>query len=118
MDPAIKNLREWVVLLFTLFCVLDIAGVQYGLLLARTAAEHPNPLVGQIEAIIHGSRGAWHVAYVTPRQAHIFHGLLAAAGASLLASLSLIVWHGVRLVRANRRRTALTRGKRLTGGKR
>lgn len=112
MDPAIKNLREWVVLLFTLFCVLDIAGVQYGLVLARTAAEHPDPLVGQIDAIIRGSRGAWHVAYVTTRQAHIFHGLLGAAGLSLLASLSLIVGHGVRVVRANRRLATLTRRKR------
>jgi hypothetical protein len=112
MDPAIKNLREWVVLLFSLFCVLDIAGVQYGLVLAQTAAEHPNPLVGQIDAIIHGSRGAWHVAYVTPRQAHIFHGLLAAAGLSLLAALSLVVGHGVRLVRTNRRRASRPRWKR------
>jgi hypothetical protein len=112
LNPAIKNLREWVFLLFALFCVLDIAGVQYGMILARTAAERPNPIVGQIEAIIHGSRGAWQHVYVTSRQIHIFHGLLAGAAASLLASLSLIVAHGVRIVRSERRLVALTRRKR------
>jgi hypothetical protein len=112
LDPAIKNLREWVALLFGLFCVLDIAGVQYGLILARTAADHPNPVVGQIEAIIHGYRGAWQNLYVTPRQIHIFHGLLAGAAMSLLASLTLIIVHGVRVVRAERRRVVLTRRKR------
>ncbi len=113
MDPAIKNLREWIGLLFALFCVLDIAGVQYGFVLARTAVEHPNPVVGQIQAIIEGSRGALHVAYVTPHQAHIFHGLLAGACVSLLACLGVIVGHGVRLVRANRRLADLTHRKRL-----
>jgi hypothetical protein len=112
LDPAIKNLREWVGLLFALFCVLDIAGLQYGLMLAQTAANHPNPIVGQIEAIIHGSRGAWHQIYVTPRQLFIFHGLLGAAALSLLAALSLIVVHGMRLVHAERRLAALTRRKR------
>ena len=112
MDPAIKNLREWVALLFGLFCVLDIAGLQYGLLLARTAADHPNPVVGQIETIIHGYRGASQHLYVTSRQIHVFNGLLAGAGISLLASLTLIVAHGVRLVRAERRLAALTRRKR------
>lgn len=114
MDPAIKNLREWVGLLFALFCVLDLAGIQYGLALAQTAAEHPNPLVGQIQAMIQGSRGALHVGYVTSRQAHIFHGLLAGAFSSLLACLAVIVGHGIRVVRANRRLADLTRGKRLT----
>ncbi len=105
MDPAIKNLREWVVLLFGLFCVLDVAGVQYGLILARAAADHSNPIVGQIESIIHGYRGAWQHVSVTPRQIHIFQGFLAGAAMSLLASLALIVAYGVR-------RTMLIRRKR------
>ena len=70
------------------------------------------PVVGQIEAIIHGYRGAWQNLYVTPRQIHIFHGLLAGAAMSLLASLTLIIAHGVRVVRAERRRVVLTRRKR------
>ncbi len=109
MDSAIKNLREWVALLFVLFCVLDIAGLQYGMMLARTAAEHPDPDLGQIEAIVHGPRGAWQQVYVTTRQLHIFHGLLGAAAISLLASLSLVVAHGIWLVRSERRLVLLTR---------
>ncbi|MDB5397196.1 MAG: hypothetical protein JWM91_4702 [Rhodospirillales bacterium] len=102
MDPSVKNLREWVGLLFFLFCALDIAGVQYGMMLAEDAPLHPNPLIGQIEAIVQGPRGAWYNIYVTTRQLWIFHGLLAAAALSLLATLTLIVAHGVRHVRATR----------------
>jgi hypothetical protein len=105
MDPAIKNLREWVALLFGLFCVLDVAGVQYGLILARTAAGHTNPVVGQIESITHGYGGAWKHFSMMPQQIHIFQALLAGAAITLLASLTLIVAHGVR-------RAALARRKR------
>jgi hypothetical protein len=103
MDPAIKNLREWVALLFGLFCVLDIAGVQYGLILARTAADHTDPVAGQIESIIHGYGGAWKHLSIMPQQIHIFQALLAGAAITLLACLTLIVAHGVRRVRAERR---------------
>ncbi len=102
MDPSVKNLREWVALLFFLFCALDIAGVQYGMMLAADAPLQPNPIIGQIEAIVRGPRGAWYNVYVTTRQLWVFHGLLAAAALSLLATLALIVTHGVRRVRAGR----------------
>lgn len=101
MNPSLKNLREWVVLLFLLFCVLDIAGVQYGMMLAQGASSHPNPVVGQIVSMVQGPRGAWYNVYVTARQIWIFHGLLAGAALSLLATLGLIVAHGVKQVRAN-----------------
>lgn len=100
MDPSVKNLREWVVLLFCLFCALDIAGVQYGVMLAANAPLHPDPDVGQVAAMVHGPRGAWYNVYVTTRQLWVFHGLLAGAAAALLATLSLIVAHGIRHVRA------------------
>jgi hypothetical protein len=100
VDPSLKNLREWVALLFLLFCVLDIAGLQYGVTLAQGASLQPNPDAGQIASMVHGARGAWHNIYVTTRQILIFQGLLAGAALSLLATLSLIVAHGVRQVRA------------------
>ena len=106
MDQSVKNLREWVALLFFLFCALDIAGLQYGMILAADAPIHPNPIIGQIEAIVRGPRGAWYNVYITTRQLWIFHGLLAAAALSLAATLGLIVAHGVRQVRATR--TAVT----------
>jgi hypothetical protein len=102
MDPQLKNLREWVALLFFLFCALDIAGMQYGIKLAATAPSHPDPVVGQIVAVIRGSRGAWHTMYVTTRQESIFYGFLGAAAAALLATLGLIVAHGVLLIRAQK----------------
>jgi hypothetical protein len=102
VDPSVKNLREWVGLLFFLFCALDIAGVQYGMMLAADAPIHPNPIIGQIEAIVQGPRGAWYNVYITTRQLWIFHGLLGAAALSLFATLALIVAHGVRRVRAAR----------------
>ena len=89
MDPSVKNLREWVGLLFFLFCALDIAGVQYGMMLAADAPIHPNPIIGQIEAIVQGPRGAWYNVYITTRQLWIFHGLLGAAALSLFATLAL-----------------------------
>lgn len=112
MDPSVKNLREWVVLLFFLFCALDIAGVQYGMMLAADAPLHPNPIIGQIEAIVRGPRGAWYNVYVTSRQLWVFHGLLAAAALSLFATLTLIVVHGVRQVRATRAAAGSGRRKR------
>jgi hypothetical protein len=112
VDPSLKNLREWVVLLFALFCVLDIAGLQYGIMLAEGASLHPNPVVGQIVSMVQGPRGAWYNVYVTARQISIFHGLLAGAALSLLATLSLIVAHGVRHVRANHAPAVSRRRKR------
>jgi hypothetical protein len=101
LDPSLKNLREWVLLLFVLFCVLSIAGVQYGMTLAQGASPYPNPDGGQIVSMVQGPRGAWYNVYVTARQYWILNGLLAGAALSLLASLGLIVAHGVRQVRAN-----------------
>ena len=116
MDPRLKNLREWVALLFFLFCSLDIAGVQYGMKLAATAPSHPDPVLGQIVAMIHGTRGAWHAMYVTTRQEAVYYGFLGAAGAALLATLTLIVAHGVLHVRTLRAsepaRTSSARRKR------
>ena len=112
MDPTVKNLREWVALLFFLFCALDVAGLQYGIMLAADAPLHPNPIIGQIEAIVRGPRGAWYNVYITTRQLWIFHGLLAAAALSLIATLGLIVAHGIRQLRASRPSPAPYRRKR------
>ncbi len=112
MDSSVKNLREWVVLLFSLFCVLDIAGLQYGMMLVRDAPLEPNPVVGQIVSIVRGPRGAWYNVYVTQHQLWIFQGLLAAAALALFATLALIVAHGVRRVRATRSLDALRHRKR------
>jgi hypothetical protein len=97
VNPHIRNFREWVLLLFGLFCVLDIAALQYGMILAKIASPHPNPVAGQIAAIIQGSRGSWHDVYVTPHQMIVFHGVLGAAAASLAAMLGLMVALGVRI---------------------
>ena len=100
MNPALKNLREWVLLLFVLFCVLSIAGVQYGITLAEGASPYSNPDLGQIVSMVQGPRGAWYNVYITVRQYWILNGLLGGAALSLLASLGLIVAHGVRQTRA------------------
>jgi hypothetical protein len=102
LDPALKNLREWVALLFILFLVLDIAGVQYGLHLARSSPVEPDPTLGEIAALIQGQRGAYHNVYVTPGQRLAYYGLLGAAGLSLLATLTVIVAHGIRQLRPER----------------
>jgi hypothetical protein len=102
MDARIRNLREWIILLFVLFCAMDIAALQYGMMLATTAPAHPNPVVGQIVAIVHGSRGAWRDIYVTPRQVTVFYGFLGSAFAALLACLAMIVALGIARTRAIR----------------
>jgi hypothetical protein len=112
LDPSLKNLREWVLLLFVLFCVLSIAGVQYGMTFAQDASAYPNPDAGQIVPIVQGPRGAWYNVYVTVRQYWILNGLLAGAALSLLASLGLIVAHGVRHLRASHAPAASPRRKR------
>ena len=111
MDVSVKNLREWVLLLFVLFCVFSIAGVQYSIAL-EDAPQSPNPDLGQIMSIVQGPRGAWYNVYITAREFWILHGLLASAALSLLASLGLIVAHGVRQVRANHAPAASPRRKR------
>jgi hypothetical protein len=99
----VKNLREWVGLLFVLFCVLDIAAVQYGLHLFEISPDHPDPVLGQIVALIHGHRKTLSFVYVTPRQITVLYGFLSAAGAALLATLGLLVGDGMRLAYAVRR---------------
>ena len=98
MDPRVKNLREWVLLLFALFCVLDIAGVQYEMHLANISPDHPEPVLGQIIALVQGSS----YVYITSRQAMVFYGFLGASGASLLATLTLLVINGIRQMQAER----------------
>lgn len=112
MDPALKNLREWVLLLFVLFCVLSIAGVQYGMTLGQDASAYPNLDTGQIVSMVQGPRGAWYTVYVTVRQYWILNGLLGCAALSLLSTLGLIVAHGVRHLRAGQAPTASHRRKR------
>jgi hypothetical protein len=112
VDPSLKNLREWVLLLFVLFCVLSIAGVQYSMTLAHGAPQSPNPDLGQIMSIVQGPRGAWYNVYITEREFWILHGLLASAGLSLFASLGLIVANGVRQVRASQAPTRSPRRRR------
>ena len=81
MDPSVKNLREWVLLLFVLFCVLSIAGVQYGSGLAdgaspttRTTPRRSVPTTrgwpAQPCATTHAEPQGWEPAWVTlPRWA-------------------------------------------------
>jgi hypothetical protein len=92
--------------------MLSIAGVQYGMVLARGASAYPNPDAGQIVSMIQGPRGAWYNVYVTVREYRILNGLLCGAALSLLASLGLIVVHGVRHLRASQAPAASSRGKR------
>jgi len=99
LDPALKNLREWVGLLFVLFLVLDIAGVQYGLHLAGSSPVEPDPDLGAIFAVLQGQHGVYYNIYLTPEQLWSYYGLLGAAGLSLVATLTIIVVHGIRLLR-------------------
>lgn len=99
MDPALKNLREWVALLFALFLVFDIAGLQYGLQLAQSSPVEPDTVLGAIKPLIEGQRGAYFNVYVTESQQVAYFGLLGAAGLSLLATLTVIVVHGIRQLR-------------------
>ncbi len=96
MDPNLKNLREWVILQFALFCVLDVAGLQYGMILASNAPDHPQPVLGQIIEMSRGSRASWRHIYITSAQFATFYGLLSAGAAALLATLALVVGHGIR----------------------
>jgi hypothetical protein len=97
VDPKLKNLREWVMLLFALFCVLDLAGMQYGMILAQNAPDHPQPLMGQIIEMSRGSRSSWRRIYVTSAQFATFYAFLGAGAAALLATLGIVVAHGIRL---------------------
>jgi hypothetical protein len=112
VNPGLKNLREWVLLLFVLFCVLSIAGVQYGMMLAAGASPYPNPDLGQVVSMTQGPRGAWYTVYVTAREYRILNAVLGVAALSLLASLGLIVGHGVRHLRASHAPAASSRRKR------
>jgi hypothetical protein len=67
--------------------------------LADGASAYANPDTGQIVSIIQGPRGAWYTVYITVREYWILNGLLGCAALSLLASLGLIVAHGVRHLR-------------------
>lgn len=112
MDPAVKNLREWVALLFVLFLVLDVAGVQYGMNLARSSPLEPDASLSQIAIMLTDLRGDSHNVYVTERQLFGYYGLLAAAGLSLLATLVVIVSHGIHQLCLNRPRPAAKRPRR------
>lgn len=99
LDPALKNLREWVALLFALFLVLDLAGLQYRMQLDLSSPAEPNPALGAVWSLGQSS------IYVTAGQCWAYYGLLGAAGLSLLATLTLIVAHGIRRVRPERARS-------------
>ncbi len=114
MDPSVKNLREWVGLLFALFCILDIAGLQYGVHLAQISPDHPDAAAGQIVALISGPRGAWGYVYVTPRQITMLYGVLSAAGLSLLMTLGVLIGHGMRQAIAARPATLRSAAKRAS----
>ena len=112
MDPALKNLREWVALLFVLFLVLDIAGFQYGMHLAGSSPIEPDPGSGATFAILQGQHGVYYSIYPTPAQLWSYFGLLSAAGLSLLATLTLIVAHGIRRLAPERAARARNRQRR------
>ncbi len=96
MDPALKNLRDWVLLLMALFCVLDIAGLQYAIALAQTASDQPNLAGGQVVRMFHGPKGALYPLYVTSRQITVLYGFLGSAALSLMGALGLIIANGMR----------------------
>ncbi len=104
MDPSVKNLREWVGLLFALFCALDIAAVQYGVNLIGMSPDHPEPALGRTVALIHGARRAWAYVYVTSLQMNVLHAFLGAAAASLFAMLGVVIADGMRQAIAQRDR--------------
>lgn len=103
MDPGLKNLRDWVLLLFVLFCVLDIAGVQYGMRLVENSPDHPEPALGQIVALVYGQRDDSGYVYITERQSLVFYGFLGASGVALMGSLGIVIAHGMRMAYAERR---------------
>ena len=103
MDPATKNLRDWVGLLFLLFLALDIAAVEYGMQIAHMSPDAPNLAAGQIAALIRGHRENRYFVYVRPDQWAIFFGLLTGAATSLIAMLAVIVVHGIRRTREERK---------------
>ena len=70
--------------------------------LARSSPVEPDPTLGEMSALIQGQRGAYYNVYVTPGQLSAYYGLLGAAGLSLLATLTLIVTHGIRQLRPER----------------
>ena len=114
MDPAVKNLRDWVALLFVLFLALDVAGVQYGMSLARTAPLEPNLALNQIQIMLTDLRGDSYNVYLSPLQLFGYYGLLTAAGLSLLATLSVIVGHGIHQLRINRPPAVAKRSRRAS----
>jgi hypothetical protein len=104
MNEKTKNFREWVVLLFVLFCVLDVAALQYGMMLTDTAGAHRNPVAGQIMEVIHGTRGALLNAAGKGRDLVVFYGFLSGAAVALIAMLGVLVAHCIGRTRAIRAR--------------
>jgi len=112
LDPAVRNLREWIGLLFVLFLVLDVAGVQYGMVLAHSSPQAPDASLRQIAVTLNDLRGDAYNVYVTPKQLFAYYGLLTAAGLSLLAVLTIIVGHGIHQLRIARRHAPAKRPRR------
>jgi len=98
LDPATKNLRQWVGLLFILFLVLDLAAVQYGSHLAQSSPLEPSASAGQVALSLKDIRGHAYTVYPTQPQRLVYYGLLVSTGLSLLATLALIVGHGIHLL--------------------
>jgi len=97
VDAAVKNLREWIVLLIGLFIAFDLAGVQYRMQLSRTAALEPDTLTGRIAELVEGcpDGDGFCSIYVTPDELLTLHGILGAALLALLATLGVIIGHGI-----------------------
>jgi hypothetical protein len=112
LDPAVKNLREWIALLFVLFLVLDMAGMQYGMSLAQSSPLDPDATLSQIPVTLTDLRGDSYNVYVLPTQLFGYYGLFTAAGLSLLAMLTVIVGHGIQQLRAARPRAVAKRTRR------
>ena len=104
MDPALKNLREWIGLLFLLFLALDVAGVQYGMVLAHSSPLEPDAFLRRIAVMLSDLRGDSYNVYVMPQQLFAYYGLLTASGLALLAALTIIVGHGIHQLRVTRPR--------------
>lgn len=118
MDPALKNLREWVLILALLFISFDLAGIEYGARLDASASSTPDLSTDRVAALVRSHRADRYFIYVTSKQRHIFIGLGCGAAGALLTLLGVIVVHGMRITDRRSRAEEAPHASRTPGGRR